>query len=194
MADAIKNFAYSTVLTAPSPADTGTSLTVQSGEGALFPTPPFNVTVWPAGTIPLSSNAEIVRVTAIVGDVFTISRQAEGSSSRSIIVGDSISATITAKGMGDRVDVAGDELTGDLVGTDFVRTRDGTISYDGNGYIDEIALTGGRRLTYVRDGSNFITSASDDFRTWVYTRDGSNRITSWVVEDSPKNYTKANLE
>src|SRR3990170_1682707 len=101
MADAHKNFAYSTVATAPVPADSGTSLIVASGAGALFPAPPFNVTVWPASAQPLASNAEIVRVTDITGDTFTIVREQEGSAARAIIVGDQIAATITAKTLTD---------------------------------------------------------------------------------------------
>jgi len=96
-----KNFAYSTVATAPSPADSGTSLDVQSGDGSKFPTPPFNATVWPANQQPTTSNAEIVRVTAISTDTFTITRAQEGSSARSIQVGDQIAATITAKSLTD---------------------------------------------------------------------------------------------
>jgi len=105
MADAHKNFAYSTIkgtnqgdTTNPG---TGTTLTVQAGTGAKFPPVPFNATVWPAGVQPLSSNAEIVRVTAINDDTFTIVRQQESSSSHSIIVDDQIAATITNKTLTD---------------------------------------------------------------------------------------------
>lgn len=99
--DVHKNFAYSTVATAPSPADTGTSLVVQAGDGTKFPTPSFNATVWPAGSQPTTSNAEIVRVTAISTDTFTITRAQEGSTARSIVAGDQIAATITAKTLTD---------------------------------------------------------------------------------------------
>ncbi len=99
--DAHKNFAYSTVATAPSPATSGTSLVVQAGDGALFPAAPFNVTVWPTGVAPLTSNAEILRVTAKSTDTFTIARTQEGSSARSVIVGDQIAATITVKTITD---------------------------------------------------------------------------------------------
>jgi hypothetical protein len=101
MPDAHKNFAYSTVATVPSPATTGTSLVVQTGDGAKFPTPPFNVTVWPAGAQPLTTNAEIVRVTAISVDTMTITRTQEGTTARAILVGDQIAATITAKTLTD---------------------------------------------------------------------------------------------
>lgn len=94
--DAHKNFAYSTIATAPSPALSGTSLVVAAGQGALFPAVPFNVTIWPIGQQPLTTNAEIVRVTAIVTDTLTITRAQEGSAALSIIVGDQIAATITA--------------------------------------------------------------------------------------------------
>jgi hypothetical protein len=105
MADAHANFAYSTVATAPSPASAATSLVVQSGEGADFPTPPFNATVWPYGAQPDVDTAEIVRVTAIAGDTFTITRGPQtgdpGGINRSIIVGDQIAATVTVKTLTD---------------------------------------------------------------------------------------------
>ncbi len=102
MADAHKNFAYSTVLTAPSPATSGTTLSVQIGDEAKFPAVPFNATVWPIGTqLPVITNAEVVRVTAMAGNQFTITRLAETyqatPTARSIVVGDQIAATISTK-------------------------------------------------------------------------------------------------
>ena len=99
--DAHKNFAYSTIATAPAPATTGTSLVVQASDGTKFPTVPFNATIWPSGTNPTTANAEIVRVTAIAGDTFTITRIQEGTSARTVIVGDQIAATITVKSLTD---------------------------------------------------------------------------------------------
>mgnify|MGYP000033994717 CR=1 FL=1 len=101
MPDLHKNFAYSVVATAPSPASSGTSLVVTAGEGALFPTVPFNATIWPTATQPISTNAEIVRVTAIATDTLTIIRAQESSSARTVIVGDQIAATITNKTLTD---------------------------------------------------------------------------------------------
>lgn len=95
------NFAFSTVATAPSPATSGTSLVVAAGEGSVFPTPPFNATIWPIGTQPLSTTAEIVRVTGISTDTLTIVRAQEGTSARTVIVGDQIAATVTAKTLTD---------------------------------------------------------------------------------------------
>jgi len=99
--DAHKNFAYSTVATAPSPAASGTSLVLAAGDGAKFPTPPFNATVWPVGSMPLVANAEIVRCTALSTDTLTIARAQESSAARTVIVGDQIAATITAKTLQD---------------------------------------------------------------------------------------------
>ena len=93
--DAHKNLAIGTVTTAPGTA--GLSLTVASGEGARFPAAPFNCTVWPASVAPLPTNAEIVRVTARAGDVFTIARAQEGTTAKPIAVGYLISNTATAK-------------------------------------------------------------------------------------------------
>lgn len=96
MSDAVKNFAYSLVATAPSPATTGTSLIVTAAQGAYFPDVPFNATIWPTASQPTNTNAEIVRVTGISTDTLTIVRQQEGTSARTVVVGDQISATITA--------------------------------------------------------------------------------------------------
>lgn len=79
-----------------------------------------------------------------------------------------------------KVDVAGDTITGDLVGTDFIRNRDGIITRVGD-VISEIELVGGRTLTVTRDVDGYISSVADGTRTWTYTRNASNKITSWAV-------------
>lgn len=96
-----KNFAYSTVATAPSPASSGLTLVVQAGEGTRFPAVPFNAVVWPQGQIPIVTNATIIRVTGISTDTLTFTRQTEGSANRSIVVGDQIGANITDKTLTD---------------------------------------------------------------------------------------------
>jgi microcystin-dependent protein len=101
MLDGVSNFGLSTVATAPLPASTGTSCIVALGDGARFPTAPFNAVVWPQGVRPSAANAEIVRVTAKATDQFTITRAQEGTSARSILVGDQIAAPITAKTLTD---------------------------------------------------------------------------------------------
>ena len=101
MADAHKNFAAGSVAVAPAPALSGTSLTLNAGQVGLFPAFPFNAVVWPAAQIPISTNAEIVRVTNIAGNVLTIARTQESSTARAIIVGDQIAATITVKTLTD---------------------------------------------------------------------------------------------
>jgi len=127
MADKLANFAYSTVATAPSPASSGTSLVVQSGDGALFPAVPFSVVVWPANQKPLSTNAEILRVTSVSTDTFTIVRQSEGTSARSIQVGDQIAQNITERMIEDRppiVNVKNYGAVGDDTTDDFQAIQD----------------------------------------------------------------------
>lgn len=98
--DAHANFAYSLVSVAPSPALSGTTLTVL--DGSVFPAAPFNATVYPIAEFPLSTNAEIVRVTSKVGNALTITRTAEpGGINRAILVGDQILAGPTAKTITD---------------------------------------------------------------------------------------------
>lgn len=101
MADGYKNFAFSKVATAPSPAASGTSLIVTAAEGTRFPAVPFNASIFPAGEVPTPANAEVVRVTVIATDTFTIARTQEGSSARTIVVGDQIIAGISVKMLDD---------------------------------------------------------------------------------------------
>ena len=110
MADAHRNFSYSTVATAPAPASSGTSLVVAIGDGVRFPPAPFNATIWPTASQPLATNAEIVRVTAIATDTLTIARAQEGSLARTVVAGDQIAATITTEWM--------NRIEGDLTDND----------------------------------------------------------------------------
>lgn len=82
-----QDFAASTVATAPSPATSGTSLTVASGDGTTYPPVPFYATAAPAGVLTKLSNSEKVLVTARSGDVMTIVRAQGGTTAKSIAVG-----------------------------------------------------------------------------------------------------------
>jgi len=95
--DAHANLAYSTLVSAPTPALSGTALSVASGQGALFPAVPFNATVWPPSVMPITTNAEIVRVTNITADVLTIARAQESTTAMPLAVGYQIANTITKK-------------------------------------------------------------------------------------------------
>lgn len=90
----VKDGATGTVLTAPSPATSGLSLTLNSGEGARFPTAPFYVIAHPNNTIPTVSTAEKLLVTAVSTDTFTIVRAQGIYSAQSIAVGYRISNAI----------------------------------------------------------------------------------------------------
>jgi len=176
------NFAISLVATAPSPATSGTSLVVTSGEGDLFPQPStdgqFNVVIFPVGEQPNWSNAEIVRVTARSTDTFTIDRAEEGTSARTIVVGDIIMLpSWSAKDSTDLATALGTipttEVMQDLVGAMFTgNTESGiTATYqDDDGTIDltvasqtgrlkdVIILTTGTAQTYTpSSGTNSVT-------------------------------------
>lgn len=83
----VADLATSFVTVAPSPANSGTSLTVTTGEGDRFPTVPFNATVVPEGEFPTIDNAEIVLVTDVTDDVFTITRAQGVTTAMNIAVG-----------------------------------------------------------------------------------------------------------
>ena len=83
----IKDYATSTVTTVPSPADSGTSLTVASGHGSRFPAVPFSVTVHPTNEMPTLDSAERLLVTGVSGDTFTVVRAQGDTTAKSIADG-----------------------------------------------------------------------------------------------------------
>lgn len=74
--DQHKNLAIANITVGPGAPGFNT-LTVTTGYGQDFPTPPFNATVWPQNTTPTPINAEIIRVVAVDGDQFLFSRAIE---------------------------------------------------------------------------------------------------------------------
>lgn len=84
MAGTQLDFANANVATAPSPATSGLSLVVASGQGANFPEPPFYITAVDNGVLPTKSTAEILLVTAKSTDTFTIVRAQKGTTAKSI--------------------------------------------------------------------------------------------------------------
>lgn len=110
-----KNLATSTVLTAPSPAASGTSVVVQSGHGARFPAADFYATVHPDGVLPTLDNAEIVLVTNIATDTFTITRAQKDTTAKSIAIGWRISNAIYAEDVVDSNNIVENEVPGGTV-------------------------------------------------------------------------------
>lgn len=91
--DNTQNFVTGSVVTAPSPATSGTSVTVSNG--SLFPDPvsfgAYNICLWSQAGDPTPTTCEIVRVTAKTtsGDnaVLTIARAQEDTSGLSVATG-----------------------------------------------------------------------------------------------------------
>lgn len=105
-----KNFTISTVATAPSPATSGTSLVVASGDGSLFAVNEPAI-IFPVNDQPLVANAEIVMVTNVATDTLTITRTQESTSARTIVAGDIIIQGITAKDWNDLVTLVAGKIT-----------------------------------------------------------------------------------
>ena len=112
MAYTYLNFAQSLVATAPSPATSGTSLTVTTGDGALFSN--GWAVCWPPNVMPTKANAEIVLITAIATDTLTITRTQEGSTNQSIAVGWQFDQNITAAFMAQFATLSGATFTGSV--------------------------------------------------------------------------------
>lgn len=106
-----KDYATSTVLTAPSPADSGTSLVVQSGHGARFPAAPFYITAHPPSEFPTLDNAEKILVTAKSTDTFTLDRAEDGTTAQLIEAGWRVSNALFLDDIPDTFDDLADGST-----------------------------------------------------------------------------------
>lgn len=75
------------------------SLTVNTGDGALFPTltgAQFFLATLNKVTSGIEYAFEVVKVTAVAGDIFTIVRAQEGTTALSFLTGDRVSLRMTA--------------------------------------------------------------------------------------------------
>lgn len=111
-----KNFADGVVATAPSPATTGLTLNVQTGQAARYYL--GKAIIAPSGVRPSITNSEVVLITAInTGtDQLTITRIQESSNARTVIVGDLIYQGLTAAMMdGMATTLVSGEIPGGLV-------------------------------------------------------------------------------
>lgn len=107
----MKNFGNSLVATAPAPAASGTTLTLTGGTGSLFEN--GRAVIWPANVAPSATNAEIVQITGISGDILTVQRAQESTSARSIASGWNVSQGLSAgevKAITDQVAAVGSAL------------------------------------------------------------------------------------
>lgn len=96
--DAHADFAYTTVVTAPSTVS-GTSLVVANA--SVFPATPFNAVTCPINTLPVAGVAEIVRVTNISSETLTMVRAQEGTTVVTIAAGWQIANAATSKVLTD---------------------------------------------------------------------------------------------
>lgn len=80
----LEDYATGIVVTAPSPAISGTTLVLQSGEGLRMPPTPFAATLHPIFEMPTLDNAEKIIVTDVTGDTLTITR-AQGNTNAQAI-------------------------------------------------------------------------------------------------------------
>ena len=108
----VKNNAYGVLLLSITASDT--SITLQTGEGASFPSLSSGEYFY-ATLIDVSQNLEIVKVTARTGDVLTVVRGQEGTTARVYVVGDRIEQRITAALLNEKANKAGETFTGMVI-------------------------------------------------------------------------------
>lgn len=113
----LKDFATGTVLTAPTPATSGLTLVLQSGEGARMPAVPFYATAHPDYQLPTLDNAEKILVTGKSTDTLTFVRAQGATTAKSIAVGWRISNAVFADDLFNSTMVNNEIPTGTINGS-----------------------------------------------------------------------------
>jgi hypothetical protein len=150
---------------------------VTAGHGARLPTAPFNLSIWPTGLAATPANAEIVRVTAVVGDVLTIVRTQESTTARSVTAGDQVAASITTKLINELASPVDLILTGSLsIGTNPATT--GTIRLANNSSIK------GRNFANTGDVQLILLDINNDIQIGTTTSGMYNRASVYSVQAS----------
>ena len=169
--DSYKNFAYTTVATPPIDIS-DTSLSIQSGTASLFPTPPYNLTVWKPDELPLINTAEIVRVTNAVSDNLTIVRAQEGTTAKSIQTGWKVAQTVTVKTLADiKTYIDGKPFMTPSGSTGQVLAKNSNTNYD-TVWIDPPSTTNGYTLQNTDKTSTYVYVgySHTDGRWYIYRR------------------------
>lgn len=94
-------------------SDSATSITVQAGEGALFPALSGGNFFY-ATLVNSSNQVEIVKVTARTGDTMTVERGQDGTQARAFQAGDKLELRVTAAALNNKVDRDTPSFTGNV--------------------------------------------------------------------------------
>lgn len=152
----IKDFAVGIVQTAPSPALSGTTLTLRPGEGLTMPTPPFYGTATPPGQITSLTTSEKLLVTNVNGDTLTIVRGQSPTSAKEIGQGWIFANAMYVDDVYKSSVFTDELLTGTVNGTNTVFTtvngfsqiqvyKNGVAMHTG----DDFTVTGANQVTFV---------------------------------------------
>jgi hypothetical protein len=174
--DAHTNFAFSYIAgtstqNGSNPGTGGTSFTLPVGDGAKFPVASFNAMVWPNNIQPLSTNCEIVRVTNVATDTFTVTRSVEGSTNQNVLAGYQIAAGITKKTI---YDIEGG-LNGsfDYIISGCVWTADSPGSTLNASMTSGVIWLGGVQLTVASITAHAFTANDDNYVDFTNNGDGT---------------------
>jgi len=168
----ITDLATSLITVAPAPALSGTEITITTGEGNRFSdnlNTPFNATVVPDNTLPTVDNSEIVLVTNVTGDVFTITRAQGITTAKAIATGWRIFNGIYAdhvRGAYDRANHTGSQAISTVTGLQTALDGKSSVGHaHDDRYYTESEVDG---LISAIDTTNGFTATGDEELTGTY--------------------------
>ena len=174
----IRDFALGIVETAPSPATSGTTLVLQTGQGEDMPTTlPFKLIAYPPNLLPVKSVLEELLVTARTDDTLTIERAQGETTAKTIEAGWFVVNPITTDDIFNGSLVANEVPGGTVDGTNatFTIASSGVTSQNLHLYVNGLLQKQGASDDYTFSGTTIT------FNSGAIPVSGSNILaTYWV--------------
>lgn len=169
MAGNMKDFATGIVVTAPTPASSGTSLTLQTGEGSRMPATPFYATAHPPAQYPTLDTAEKIQVTNVTDDTLTIVRAQGETTAKDIEPGWRVSNTLFLDNLAnspDDVGLGNVDNTSDAnkpVSTATQAALDGKANSSHTHPTTDLTATGGTSTSFLRKDNTWATPTNTTY-------------------------------
>ena len=174
----------STTLLANTPSTSGTTFEATAGEGNRFPTPDFYGVVYPSGVYPTFDNAEIVKVTAVSTDDFTVTRAQLGTSAQDVQSGWRFSHTLITDDFPNLPSSSTDNAIVRFDGTTGRGLQNSSVTVNDSGNLSASGTITGSNLSGTNTGDQDLSSYPTLTSASTLTNKSLVDSSTYIIDDS----------
>ena len=174
----------STTLLANTPSTSGTTFEATAGEGNRFPTPDFYGVVYPSGVYPTFDNAEIVKVTAVSTDNFTVTRAQLGTSAQDVQSGWRFSHTLITDDFPNLPSSSTDNAIVRFDGTTGRGLQNSSVTVNDSGNLSASGTITGSNLSGTNTGDQDLSSYPTLTSASTLTNKSLVDSSTYIIDDS----------